>query len=131
LHVTGLLRQTTTQSNSDIENNSINHFIIHSNNACSVYHILQYPDIVSLQAIVGQSAGQAPTPADQAAATAAANVATSGAGENDPSESTSAALNAAGTFASYNPMAWLTSPPAPAASSDSTTNADSTNKADV
>jgi hypothetical protein len=131
LHVTKLLRQTTTQSNSGREN------IITSfkNRRLTIefllYNILQYPDVVSLQAIVGQSAGQAPSQADQAAATAAANVATSGV--DDPSETTSAALNAAaspGTFASYNPMAWLTSPPAPA-SSDTTANVGSANKADV
>ena len=69
---------------------------------------------MSLQAIVGQSAGQAPSLADQAAATAAANVATNGTGVDDPLESTPAAVPsvaAPGTFTSYNPMAWLTSPP--------------------
>jgi hypothetical protein len=82
---------------------------------------------VSLQAIVGQSAGQAPSLADQAAATAAANVATNGTGVDDPLESTPAAassVSAPGTFASYNPMAWLTSPPAPA-TTDNTANTES------
>jgi hypothetical protein len=78
---------------------------------------------VSLQAIVGQSAGQAPSLADQAAATAAANVATNGSGVDDPLESSSiaaASVAATGTFTSYNPMAWLTSPPATAASTTKT-----------
>lgn len=86
---------------------------------------------MSLQAIVGQSAGQAPSLADQAAATAAANVATNGTGVDDPLESTPAAAPSAatpGTFSSYNPMAWLTSPPAPATvdSATKTEPADST-----
>ena len=99
-----------------------------------MHHVLlQYPDIVSLQAIVGQSAGQAPSLADQAAATAAANVATNGSGVDDPLESTPAAVpsvTAPGTFASYNPMAWLTTPSAPA-TADSSTKAESTDKSTV
>jgi hypothetical protein len=89
---------------------------------------------VSLQAIVGQSAGQAPSLADQAAATAAANVATSnGTGVDDPLESTPAtvpSVTTPGTFASYNPMAWLTSPPAPA-TTDSTTKTESADTSTV
>lgn len=93
----------------------------------------KYPDIVSLQAIIGQSAGQAPSLADQAAATAAANVATNGTGVDDPLESTTATVPSVatpGTFASYNPMAWLTSPPAPA-TTDSTTKAESADTSTV
>lgn len=85
-----------------------------------------------MQAIVGQSAGHAPSQADQAAATAAANVATNGSGVDDPLESTSAAPSAAapGAFASYNPMAWLTSPPAPA-TTDSAIKAEPSDKASL
>jgi hypothetical protein len=76
---------------------------------------LQYPDIVSLQAIVGQSAGQAPSQADQAAAAAAlsvaANPAVNGASETTPSAASSTGQ---GTSVSYNPMAWLSPAPAPA-----------------
>jgi hypothetical protein len=94
----------------------------------------QYPNIVPLQAIVGQSAGQAPSQADQAAATAAASVATNVAVGDDPSEAPSAvapATMASGTFSSYNPMAWLSSPVAPVAVDAASGTSDVASKADV
>lgn len=64
--------------------------------------LIQYPNILTLQAIVGQGVTQAPSQGDQAAATAAAAVATVG--------------DTKGVY--FNPMAWL-APKGPTTSVDS------------
>ena len=102
------------------------------------YNLKQYPNIVPLQAIVGQGAAQAPSQADQSAATAAANPAGgSSTGSNNGAEESGAATAAApssatttaGAFTSFNPMAWLSAPPA--TTGDTPDEADAANHATV
>jgi hypothetical protein len=76
---------------------------------------LQYPNIVPLQAIVGQGAAQAPTQEQQQAAAAAAltavnpNAAPPGLNSAVPTQNAPApvVVAAAGGLAAFNPMAWL------------------------
>jgi hypothetical protein len=87
---------------------------------------------VPLQAIVGQSVGQAPSQADHAAAAAALSVASNPVpGEmSETTPSGASSTTGQGTSASYNPMAWLSPAPAPAAG-DATNNSDDAMKGDV
>jgi hypothetical protein len=81
---------------------------------------------------VGQGAAQAPSQADQTAATAAASVATAG----DESTATAAAVAAASTStpsgsASFNPMTWLSSPSTGTVADPTATVVESSNHANV
>lgn len=84
--------------------------------SCFACFCAKYPNIVPLQAIVGQGAAQAPAQGDQAAAAAAASVAgpsttpaAAAAGTGQPASTAAAGL--------LNPMAWLSAPAAAAPAS--------------